>query len=313
MPTHFKRLTPLERSTKLLPWRHASQFENCFLYWAPLSRSPVPAIERRWQLAFLALFVDRLEQTRKIIADTFVDARMVMENQALLKVFTNSATEFLPLIGFARVPGAKIPEAAIPAEDLEAFARRKRKAKPLDYLPSYCYWFRNRSGERQRELFFGYGGMTLLFMQPDPKTAPPPELAQLLPFLLRSKMLAPLREKFDIERIVMSPNPLAGDFRDRSKTVFGGGMEANPEFQGMPFIIPRLKASDYFQAPPEVLEAWFSVFHVYLRESPEDGGLLLASKEDLQEDLLSILDRMRSEGNNYPEWIVNFYASRDAT
>lgn len=304
MPTRFKRLTPLDRSTELLPWRHAPQFEDCFLYWAPLSRFPIPAIDRSWQLAFLTLFIDRVERTRKIVADTFVDARMVMENEALRDLLVNTAMEFRPLIGFSRAPGAKIPEAAVPQADLDAFARRERKPKPLDYLPSYCYWFLNRSGERQRALFFGYGGMTMLFMKPDPKTEPPPEFAKLLPYVMRSKMLGPLREKFDIEKMIMSPNPLAGDFRDRSKAVFGAGMEQEPQFKGLPYIIPRLQTRDYFEAEPKVLEAWFSVFEIYLRESPEDEGLLLASKENLEEDLLWVLDRMRSEGKNYPEWVV---------
>jgi hypothetical protein len=309
MPSHLPRLTPLDRSAELRPWKHAHQFKGCFLYWAPVSRFPILPDERRWQLAFLKLFVDRLEQTHKVIADTFVDARMATENEALRKGFLNTASDFRPLLGFARAPGANLPEASLPQADLDAFARGERKPNPCDYLPNYCYWFVNRSGERQRELFFGHGGMTVLFMKPDPKTAPPPEFAQLLPYLMRSKMLAPLREKFDIEKMVMRPNPLAGDFRDTSKTVFGEGMERDQQFRGLPYIIPRLRTRDYFEAEPRKLEAWFSVFAVYLRESPEDGGVLLASKQNLEEDLLSVLDRLRSQGESYPEWILREYSA----
>jgi hypothetical protein len=304
MSTRLQRLTPLDRSTELLPWKPAHQFKNCFLYWAPVGQFPIPVAECRWHLDFLTLLVDRLRQSRKLIADTFVDARVATENEALHKILLNTAMEFRPLLGFARPPGAKIPETAVPQADLDAFARGERKPKPSDYLPSYCYWFVNRSGERQRELFFGHGGMTVLFVKPDPKTEPHPELAQLLPYVMRSKMLAPLREKIDIGKMVMSPNPLAGDFRGKSKAVFGEGMEPDLQFQGLPYIIPRLQTRDYFTAEPKKLEAWFSVFDIYLRESPEDAGLLLASKENLEEDLLSVLGRMRSEGKNYPEWIL---------
>ena len=309
MPTRFQRLTPLDRSTELLPWKHAHQFKGCFLYWTPVSRFPIPAAERRWQLDFMTLFVDRVEQARKLIADTFVDARMATENETMRNLFMNTAMDFRPMLGFARAPAAKLPEASLPQADLDAFARGERKPNPSDYLPNYCYWFVNRSGDRQRELFFGHGGMTVLFMKPDPKTAPPPEFAQLLPYLMRSKMLAPLREKFDIEKLVLRPNPLCGDFRDRSKAVFGEGMERDLEFRGLPYIIPRLGTRDYFEVAPEKLAAWFSVFEIYLRESPEDTGLLLASKENLEEDLLWVLDRMRSEGKNFPDWILGQHSA----
>ena len=164
---------------------------------------------------------------------------------------TSFAVEFRPLLGFARAPGAKIPEATIPQADLEAFAHRERKPKPFDYLPSYCYWFVKRSGERQRELFFGNGGMTVLFMKPDPKTQPPAELAQLLPYVMGSKMLAPLRQKFDIEKMVMSPNPLAGDFRDRY-------IAESPE--KMRRIVRRFKEhlGDFAPVAPQCNAPWVS-------------------------------------------------------
>ena len=36
---------------------------------------------------------------------------------------------------------------------------------------------------------------------------------------------------------------------------------------------------------PEEVEGWFRLFHLYFRESPEDGGILLAASGDFAADL----------------------------
>ena len=61
-----------------------------------------------------------------------------------------------------------------------------------------------------------------------------------------------------------------------------------------------LSSEDFFSASPEAIEAWFTLFQVYWRESPEDRGILLASKLDLEQDLEELLQAMRDEGLEYP-------------
>jgi hypothetical protein len=48
-------------------------------------------------------------------------------------------------------------------------------------------------------------------------------------------------------------------------------------------------------------EKWFGLFDLYVNESPDDKGLLLASKTDLDEDLIEMLKEMREEDFVYPE------------
>ncbi len=55
------------------------------------------------------------------------------------------------------------------------------------------------------------------------------------------------------------------------------------------------------QASPEDLDQWFSLFDFYLGESQKDQGILLASKSDIENDLIALLERLRSEGLEYPQ------------
>jgi len=45
--------------------------------------------------------------------------------------------------------------------------------------------------------------------------------------------------------------------------------------------------------PEQELKAYFELFDVYLRESPPDGGMILASKHDLEELLIDVLEQMK--------------------
>ena len=49
------------------------------------------------------------------------------------------------------------------------------------------------------------------------------------------------------------------------------------------------------------MKAWLELFPVYMRESPEDKGFLLATSLDVEEDLVEMLREMREEGWTYPE------------
>jgi len=44
------------------------------------------------------------------------------------------------------------------------------------------------------------------------------------------------------------------------------------------FTLPLLTASGVFGLPEQELKAYFELFDVYLRESPSDAGMLLASE-----------------------------------
>lgn len=67
----------------------------------------------------------------------------------------------------------------------------------------------------------------------------------------------------------------------------------------MSFILPHLSADDFFNRSAEECETWFQVFDIYIRESPDDKGILLASKIDIEEILTGILKQMRDKGLAY--------------
>jgi hypothetical protein len=67
------------------------------------------------------------------------------------------------------------------------------------------------------------------------------------------------------------------------------------------FVVPLLKSRDFFERPTEDCERWFQLFEVYLTESPEDQGILLASRNEMEEMLVSVVERMTNDGLNYPE------------
>jgi hypothetical protein len=59
-------------------------------------------------------------------------------------------------------------------------------------------------------------------------------------------------------------------------------------------MLPLLTASEVFGLPEQELKVYFELFDVYLRESPSDSGMLLASKYDLEEILIAVLEKMRA-------------------
>ena len=103
-----------------------------------------------------------------------------------------------------------------------------------------------------------------------------------------------------METLVRMKSPLF----PKTKAVFGRGLEEELQYPGMKFIVPLLSAQDFSDALPAEIEEWFTVFDVVVTESPADKGLLLASKHELDLDLLlqEIVETMREDGEVYPEF-----------
>ena len=60
-----ERLTPIDRSDEILPWRRAEGMTRCFLAWMPVSAFPARESERRWLLRFTTLLGDHLKKVAK--------------------------------------------------------------------------------------------------------------------------------------------------------------------------------------------------------------------------------------------------------
>src|SRR6266496_2251495 len=280
------RLTPVTRE-RLYPLRRADQMTGCALYWLPTSAFPIPDSERAWSMRFLDELALFATQRLGLRSEVFLQLKTIADGD-LKTTFHRHQTNLIPIMGLSRRPGRGLPP--IPTEeDLEPILKGKKKFEFDEYIGDYCFWFLNKQERRQRELFFGSGGMTIIFLKPDPKAAPPK-----LPFSAAHRE-SPLFKQFDIDGLLTCAFALSDDFMQKSKDIFGKGLEDDPQFPGLTYIVPLLGTHDFF-TNTDNLTSWFQLLDIYVNESPADQGIVLASKHDLDDDLALIIDKMRQDG-----------------
>lgn len=289
---HSQRLTPIDRDPDLYPWRRAHGLTWCFLYWIPVTSFPVPMSQRQWLLIFLDRVSSLLGTQYDLRPEIFLQYKSLYPD--LMKSFVKSSVDFGPLPGLGRKPGATIP-AAIREQDIQDMMDGK-KYDFNEWVADYSYWFVNKSAKKQRELFLGYGGMTTIFLKPDPKTKAP-----AIPFSPAIRNYFSIFQKFDVDGLVGHTFALMDGFQEKSKKLFGDGLEDEAQLQGIRFILPLLSTQHFFNQGEETREKWFQLFDVYINESPADQGILLASKLDLEQQLIVLIKRMREENLEYPE------------
>ena len=298
-----ERLTPADRSAELLPWRLAQELTRCSLYWLPVSGFPIQEGQRNWLLQFLDRWTELMKGQFGLRAEVFLQYKTIHPD--LMTPFMDNMLELIPIMGLGRKPGAQLPAFPPPSEiqrqTKSMFEALKRgEAAPLpdakQYMPDYSYWFVDKARQRECELFFGHGGMTIAFLKPDPNTVPPS-----LTFSPGLQKKMPLLQKFDIEKARANAASLADGFQAKSKQLFGAGWEREPQMKGIPFILPMLDSADFFTAPEDWVKNCFQVFSVYFRESPADQGMLLAFEADMEEHLIELLKQMRQQELLYPE------------
>ncbi|MFZ0731909.1 MAG: hypothetical protein WAM79_06265 [Candidatus Sulfotelmatobacter sp.] len=287
-----QRLTPIDRDADLYPWRRAHGLTWCFLYWIPVASFPVPTSQRHWLMIFLDRISSLLATQFDLRSEVFLQYKVLYPN--LMKIFVNSAVDFGPLPGLGRKPGSQIPP-PITEQDIQDMMDGK-KYDFNEWVADYSYWFVNKSAKKQRELFLGYGGMTTIFLKADPKTKPP-----VIPFSPAIRNYFPIFQKFDVDGLVGHTFALMDGFQEKSKKLFGDGLEEEGQLRGIRFILPLLSTQHFFSQHEEAREKWFQLFDVYINESPADQGILLASKIDLEQHLIALTKRMREENLEYQE------------
>jgi hypothetical protein len=292
------RLQPLDRQESLSPWRRASQLQSCQLYWMPVSEFPVPFRQRQWLLQFCSRFSEAIAAKRGTKPQLFLQMKVIHPN--LRDIFIKTAREFSPIIGLSRNPFVPLP--ALPDEK---YAEALRKGE-IEYdhkaiQPNYCYWFLYAEELRQRELFFGHGGLTTLYIKPDEENKPPE--IKIPARAYKNPMLRPLLEqnKDKLQRVTDGAFALQSPFLKQSKQLLGEDLKEDPQYPGLLFIIPLLSSQLFFRATDEDFKKWFSLFDFYLHESPEDKGILLATAHDIEQELADMLEQMKEEGLSYPE------------
>jgi len=285
------RLTPVDRSDEFYPWRRAYTCTRCFLYWLPLSAFPAPADQRQW----LNLFFDRFADV--IVKDFGLREEMFLQFKALdphLKdAFLKTAEEFQPIMGLSRRPAAE-PLPVFTLETGQAIGRGEMKLDIKQYMAEYCYWFFKKNPRRQREVFFGYGGTTTLFLKPDPSIVAPklvvPPMVERLP----------IWKEANLEERLARTLALKDAFLSKSKQLFGADLQQEPHYRGLLYILPLLGTKDFFAQEEKEVEKWFDLFDVYINESPSDKGVVMAFKKDMEGILIDLLLRLREEKQIYP-------------
>jgi hypothetical protein len=76
----------------------------------------------------------------------------------------------------------------------------------------------------------------------------------------------------------------------------------DPSFNCYPFYVPLLDEKGLTSATEEQLEAWFCGASVYIRESFEDKGILIASRQPLKAIMVKLGGRF--EPGEIPTWSV---------
>jgi hypothetical protein len=287
-----QRLEKIDRNAELLPWRRAHQHTRCFLYWMPVSAVPAPAGQRQWLLEFLLRFSASLNSHFGLRAETFLQFKTAMDH---LDQFQKLAPKFSPLLGLSRKPGQNIPK--LPTkEDMAPVVRGEKDFNLKEWIADYCYWFLFKKSKEQWSEYFGLGGTTLIFLKPDPKTTPP---AFVFTEALRKKM--PVFQVMDVDAMITGGFAMKDGFLAKSKELFGAGLEDDPQFPGIAFIVPLLGTGHFFGQPEQESEQWFQLFDVYVNESATDEGIVLAFKTDYENLVIDVLKEMKQLGLVYPE------------
>jgi hypothetical protein len=329
MPSTEESLRTIANS--LLPWRWAESMHSCSLFWIPVKLGSIPAGQREWLLEFFERLSSRLAEANALQAENFMQLQVIDENEPLRKAFLNAMMKETPTLGRCWLPRGKQP---IPASDQEAdlLARKKKSFRPYDYAPQQAWWFLGRDAHALRERYLGYGGLTMFFLKQDAgegMTITPPVIdtpviipkfirnypgmkmlvegvdpqkpTQIPAFIRNHPAMKQIFSTFDADKMEEKSRALASPFREKTKEIFGVGLPRDLEYEGILFVIPKLASQDFFAQTGQEIRRWFEVFEIYINESPEDGGVILASKDNLTSLIVSIVEEMRSKGYRYWE------------
>ena len=247
-------------------------------------------------MGFLDRWAEVVKSKYQLRIEQFLNARVL--HPALVHAFVDASRDMKPLPGFGWRSIAR--STAVTPEKLKALEDGSKKFEFSEYMEDQCFWFPDKTEKKQRELFLGHGGLTILYMKPDPKTEPP-AMHPIVSKFASSSALKELTASFDIERITGIAYAFRDSFLPKSKEMFLAIDPSDARIQKAPFIVPLLNSRDFFGRPAEECDAWFQLFDMYVTESPEDRGILLAAKPDIEEDLIAVLREMEDAGLQYSE------------
>ncbi len=281
--------TPPPAQNACFPFVRAEDNPGCELFWIGIPAFPAPLAHRTWLIEFFMRFNQAVAGELKVRGEFFLQFKTVVEIE---RRFRRLASEIAPWPGLSRRPGAKIPNPPT-KEQLEAAIR----GEPFDirrHFPDACFWLRSEHG-RLFDEFFGLGGTSMYYLPPDAAAAPP-----VIPYLDELKLTFPQLDFNKLTRLTAATASLREPFLAASKKLFGPGLEDEPSWEGISFILPLLETRDFFTQPAAEKQKWFELFDVFWRESRRDLGLYIASSKPIEAMIVSLVEAMRKDGLFHP-------------
>jgi hypothetical protein len=293
-PATHDHLDRKNHDRRLRPLRDAQELTRCKLYWIPVDGFPMPVRQRDWLSSFIDKLVDLTKKEFDLRPEVFLQARAL--DGELMDAFVRTSDSFVPIIGLGQRPSEPLPSVPTP-KDIEDLQQGRTHFDFHHYAPDYCYWFLDKAEKAQRELFFGRGGLTMIFLKPDAQARPPS-------FPMPTRFFEhPMFQKFgfDIERSRARSYSLLDGFLEKSKALCGEDVRNDPQFKGLAFVLPTPETRHFFEEREEDVAKWFQLFDLYVAESPADSGLIIATRLDWDRQLVALLDEMRQDGMTYTE------------
>lgn len=272
----------------------AAQLTRCQLYWLPMSSEPLRTADRAWLLHFLDLFTAKCAQQFGTQAETFLQLRNILKHE-LTNHFAKHALQLCPMPGLCRRPNEKLPESP-KAADVQALQEGRTKFDVGNYTAGMAYWFLADPSIARRH-YLGFGGLVSLFRVPD---GPPPPPIKIPKWVAKHPGFQKLFATFDPQQMQQRTQAMGDPFLAKTKERFGQGLEDRAEYDGLMFIIPLLASGDFFSLPAAEVDSWFDVFAVYIGESAQDQGMLIAAKVDLEPIIIEIVQQVEREWGPYP-------------
>ena len=282
-----KRLEPLPKGS-IEPFVRADTPEHLQAYWMSVDAWPPHHKSLQWIKQFLLIFIRRVSEEMPVVPLQFLQMATVAGD--LRQHFIKTAMDTMPIMGVCSTPHK--PLATVPSsEEIEKIKQGKASQPPPEhFVQDYSYWLTRGSDEVQRSHYLGYGGMTILLASRDgqPKTAEPKVPA----YVMQHPKMGALLNRFDLKDMVKTSDNMQHEFAPKSKKLYAKAFEDKPIYRGILFALPVWKTQHFLEEPVSDLEDLFSLCSVYIRESPEDKGVLIASGQDIYPILVETMKEL---------------------
>jgi len=290
-PSRLSALTDLE---PIEPFRLAESLTRCELYWLPAS-VPARDTERAWTLRFLAELIKRKSTEEKLRPEVFVETEAIYPDRHDL--FIQTALDFNPVMGFSRTPGAPLPSVPKP-EDVQPIVRQEKAFDLKPFIKGVCYWFLFKKSQKQLESFWGFGGMTLLLVKPDPAADAP--VMQIPSGVKKHPAFQASFNEQETDAMLQAAASANSSFLKKTKEYFGKGWEDRLEYRGLLYVLPRWSSKEFFSLPEEEVKQLFDVCELFVTESPADQGVLVASAKPIRKLVHDAIQALREDGLEFP-------------